>query len=358
MIRPITTGQAIMILMLSMGLMNHVIVLPSILGVAHRDSWISAIFTGVIYLLWIPLVYYIIKKANKKHLIEWLKESSHPIVAMIVKIILLCVLLLSTFVTLFSTFTWVNSSYMPQTPKLFLIIPFIIICFFAAEAGIKTIAVMAGLLLPFVIIFGFFIMTANIHYKDYSLLFPIFEHGFGPTLRGAIYLGGGLVEIFFLVLMQQHVRTEIKFSGILFLSLFIIGINFGPIASAIAEFGPQQAAEFKNPAYTQWRMLTIGKYLNRLDFLSIYQWLSGAFVRVSISLFLIADLLQIKSKRNRTIFLSIISIGYIIANALPINDPAFKSFLNTYYFQASLIGIVFITFFISITTILKKIVRT
>lgn len=354
MIRPITTGQAVMILMLTMGLMNHVIVLPSILAIAYRDSWISVIFTGIIYLLWIPLVYHIIKKMNKQHLIDWLKESQHPFVAWIVKMLLLVLLLLNTYVTLFSTFTWVNSSYMTQTPKIVLVIPFMIICFFSAEAGIKTIAIIAGVLLPFVLLFGLFIMVANIQYKDYSLLFPLFEHGFGPTLKGAVFIGGGLVEIFFLVLMQQYIRSEIKFRAILLLSIFILWINFGPIAAAIAEFGPEQAAEFKNPAYSQWRLLMIGQYLNRLDFLSIYQWLSGAFVRVSITLFFLADLIQLKSQKRRKVFLAVLSSLYIIALALPINDPAFKSFLNKYYFQTSLLGIVFLTFFITFLTFFKR----
>lgn len=358
MIRPITMGQAVMILMLTMGLMNHVIVLPSILAIAQRDSWVSVIFTGAIYLLWIPFVYYIIKKANKQHLIDWLTESYHPIAAWIVKIILLCILLLNTYVTLFSTFTWVNSSYMTQTPKIVLVIPFMIICFISAEAGIKTIAIIAGALLPFVLLFGLFIMVANIPYKDYSLLFPVFEHGFVPTLKGAVYIGGGLVEIFFLVLMQQFVRTEIKFKAIFLLSIFILWINLGPIAAAIAEFGPEQAAKFKNPAYSQWRLLMISKFLNRVDFLSIYQWLSGAFVRVSLSLFLIADLIQLKSKKRNMIFLAILSSMFIVLLVLPINDPAFKSFLNTYYFQTSLIGIVFITFFITLITVFKKSTRS
>lgn len=358
MVKPITTKQAVIIFIMTMGLMNHVIVLPSILSVAYRDSWVSVIFTAFIYLIWIPIVYLIIKKTNQESLISWLKANIHPIIAWMIKLILLGLLIMNTFVTLFTTFSWVNSSYMVQTPKLVLILPFMILCFFAAEAGIKTIAIVSGILLPFVILFGLFVMTVNIQYKDYSLLFPLFENGFSPFLKGSVYLGGGLVEIFFLVLIQQYVRTKIKFSGIFLFSIFIIGINFGPISAAIAEFGPSQAAEFKHPAYTQWRMLTIGKFLNRLDFLSIYQWLSGAFVRIAILLFMIIDLFQIESKRNKNIFLALITIFFIVILCLPINEPTYRSFLNNIYYQVTLICIVIITIFISIITIFKKNVKT
>lgn len=59
-------------------------------------------------------------------------------------------------------------------------------------------------------------MTANIQFKDYSLLFPIFENGIAPVWDGVVILGGGFTEIFLLVLVQQFVKTEIKFRSLLF----------------------------------------------------------------------------------------------------------------------------------------------
>ncbi|MGG4264489.1 endospore germination permease [Peribacillus simplex] len=357
MIKSISTFQATVVLILSTGLMNHVIVLPSLLGAAGRDSWISALGTGALFLLWLPMVYWIISKTKQEHIIGWLHTHSHPLAAWSIKILLFLYIMLNVFVTLYSTFSWVNSTYMIQTPDYILFIPFIILCFFAAEAGIKTIAIAGGLVLPLVVVLGFMIMTANIQFKDYSLLFPIFENGVTPVWNGGVILGGGFSEIFLLVLIQQFVNTKIKFRSLLFLGLFILFITMGPIIGSITEFGPVQAAKINNPAYAQWRLLTMGKYLNRLDFLSIYQWLSGAFIRVSLSIFLMGELFQIKSKKIKNILLLVISVTLIIALWIPIEIPAFRNFTDRYYFKLSLICILVITLFISLVIFLKERVK-
>ncbi|MDQ0272849.1 GerAB/ArcD/ProY family transporter [Cytobacillus purgationiresistens] len=348
MVKSITALQATLVLIMSIGLMNHVIVLPSVLGAAGRDAWVSLLLVGVLYMLWLPMVYWIIKKTGQQEILGWLEKNSHPAAKWLVKYILIILILLNTFVTLYSTFAWVNSTYMIQTPKFVLFIPFIVMCFFAAESGMKTIAIAAGLVLPLVVALGFLIMFANMQYKDYTMLLPIFEKGISPMLDGVVILSGGLAEIFFFVVIQQHVRTPIKFKRMFFLSLFILGINIGPIIGALTEFGPVQAANINNPAYAQWRLLTIGKYLNRLDFFSVYQWLSGAFIRVSLSFFMIGQLFNLKSRIKHTVLLSALSIAMIIALWLPIDNPVFESFTNQYYFKISVIGILFVTFFINI----------
>ncbi|CAH0262396.1 hypothetical protein SRABI96_03464 [Peribacillus sp. Bi96] len=357
MIKSISTFQATVVLILSIGLMNHVIVLPSLLGASGRDSWISTLVTGMLFLLWLPMVYWIIHKTKQQHIIGWLHTHSHPLAAWSIKILLFLYILLNLYVTLFSTFSWVNSTYMIQTPEYILFIPFIILCFIAAEAGIKTIAIAGGLVLPLVVALGLMIMTANTQFKDYSMLFPIFENGITPVWDGVVILGGGFTEIFFLVLIQQFVKTEIKFRSLLFLGLFLLFISMGPIIGSITEFGPVQAAKISNPAYAQWRLLTMGKYLNRLDFLSIYQWLSGAFIRVSLSIFLIGELFQIKSKKIKNIVLLAISVSLIIALCIPIDMPVYRDFTERYYFKLSVISILVITFFINIVIFLKERVK-
>ncbi|PKG27961.1 spore gernimation protein [Cytobacillus horneckiae] len=348
MVRSITASQATIVMILSMGLMNHVIVLPSVLTAAGRDSWVSLLGVGILFILWVPLIYWIIKKTNRQHLISWLKTNSHPAAAWLVKLILAFLLVLNLYITLYTTFSWVNSTYMIQTPRFVLFFPFILLCLYAAVSGIKTIAIAGGVVLPLVVLLGFFIMFSNMHYKDYSLLLPVFENGITPVMAGAVILGGGLVEFFYFAIIQQHIRTEVKLFRLFLLSIFILLINLGPIIGAITEFGPKQASNISNPAYAQWRLLTIGKYLNRLDFLSVYQWLSGAFVRISLSLFMFAELFHPKTKKKHNIILIILTAVLILLLCIPVDSPAMKQMIDHYYFSISVIGILFVTFFITI----------
>src|SRR5690606_15365783 len=128
---------------------------------------------------------------------------------------------------------------------------------------------------------------ANIEHKDYSLLFPIFEHGFtSDILVSVVYLLGCFAEITLLLLLQHHLKKPIKLWQLIAFVLFIIMLAFGPTVGAIAEFGPVESAKQRFPAYEQWKLIKIGMYIEHLDFLSVYQWFTGTFIRSTISLYL------------------------------------------------------------------------
>ncbi|MFR9721672.1 hypothetical protein ACL00X_20305, partial [Aeromonas diversa] len=85
-------------------------------------------------------------------------------------------------------------------------------------------------------------------------------------------------------------------------TLVWIGLSFliltlGPTIGAIAEFGPFVAAKQRYPAFEEWRLVSIGRYIEHLDFLSVYQWFVGAFIRLSLLCFLTPDVLQISNKK-------------------------------------------------------------
>lgn len=155
-------------------------------------------------------------------------------------------------------------------------------------------------------------MTANISKKEYSLLKPFLEFGVDPVLQGMVIAGGGFIEIILLLLMQHRIKKSIKLYHVLILVVFLIGLTFGPLTGAISEFGPELAKEFRYPAFEEWRLVTLGTYVEHLDYFSIYQWLSGAFIRISLAIFLIPDLLNITDTKKRGIILLVVSLLFYL----------------------------------------------
>ncbi|MFB4475617.1 GerAB/ArcD/ProY family transporter, partial [Oceanobacillus caeni] len=80
------------------------------------------------------------------------------------------------------------ASYLPQTPILVLAGTTLVACFFAAFQGLRTIAIVSGILLPFVVILGHLVALANFQFKDYTLLFPLLENGTAPLWKGIPYV--------------------------------------------------------------------------------------------------------------------------------------------------------------------------
>ncbi|MFC5467572.1 endospore germination permease [Cohnella suwonensis] len=328
----INVVQSMFLLILAVGITNHVLIVPLMLNASHRDSWISALYAIPPLVLWTSLIYFIMKTTKQQSLFEWFKARYHPAIAWIVVMPLLILTLMICFVTLRDTSAWTKTTYLPKTPLPLTASLFMLFAFYAAHKGLRTITIAAGILLPGVIAFGLFVMTVNFQFKDYTYLFPVFTQGQKPVMKGMVYALGGLVEFVLLLGFQQHLSKPFRYSSLLLLTLGVTGLVFGPIIASIAIFGPYEASDQRYPAFEQWRMVLIGKFISHLDFLSIYQWLSGSLIRISLSLFLFFDLLRLKAGNKRTalmIGLSVLLVAFVSQHRL--SDENFFYFLQAYF---------------------------
>jgi spore germination protein (amino acid permease) len=213
----------------------------------------------------------------------------------------------------------------------------------AAKHGIRGIAIASGILLPFVVVFGDFVMSSNLPEKDYSLLLPIMEHGVGPVLKGAIYLGGGLVELIIVVMLQHQMKSKIRLWQIYALAFFLILLVIGPVTGAIAEFGPYEASMLRFPAFEEWRLVKLGRYITHVDFLSIYQWLSGAVIRISTAAYIFIEMVQPSSEKARSWIIYGFGSICIIVTMLPVSDMQHLKFLRDFYFPGALISVLLLS---------------
>ncbi|MCS7460682.1 endospore germination permease [Paenibacillus doosanensis] len=349
------------VIILAVGLMNHVMVMPPLLQDAKRDAWISVLVTIVPYLLWAAMLYYIIRKTNQQPLLPWLQLHCGKLVSGLLRLIFVVYFFLISLLTMKETVMWTHSSYLTRTPIFALSIVLVLLCALAVHLGIKAIAIASGILLPFVVIFGDFVMSTNLPAKNYSLLTPIMEYGPQPALKGAIYVGGGLVELIMILFVQQEMKTKLKLWHLWSLALFLVLLVMGPVTGAIAEFGPHEAALLRFPSFEEWRIVQIGKYIRHVDFLSIYQWISGAFARISFSLYLQVELLSMDSgKRIRYMWLLIISLMTVAIMEVPISDMQYLSFLKDIYLPFALwtmTGLLTVIFLIVLFVNLRKEVK-
>lgn len=335
--------QTIMILMLSNGLMTHVIINPMLLDSSGRDSWISILISFFVFIPWFFFITVFMKKSGQQKLFPWLIQRTNPFIAWVL-IIPMCVqLYLIGGTTIFHTAMWTYSSYLPSTPKIMLVITLAFVCFYCAKIGLSSIAISSGILLPFVVILGIFVSITNIPEKDYQRLTPILEHGWGPVFNGLVFIGGGITELLIIILMQHHLKSKIRFWQILIIGAILIYISLGPIVGAITEFGPVEASkQFQSP-YEQWRLLKLGEYIEHIDFLSVFQWLAGASIRISLVLFLLADMLPIKNQVTRTRFLLFVTASYVLLCLLPISQNEFYQWSYSVFVPVSLFGSLILT---------------
>ncbi|QDS37585.1 endospore germination permease [Brevibacillus brevis] len=334
-IRSIRFGQVMMIFLLSTGLMNHVTVIPFLLSSAGKSSWVSVLVAAGLVSIWVPLIPYIMWNTNMEPLFTWIQIRFGRIVSLLLLVPAMIFVFFFGTVTLLDTIAWIKTMLLPNTPVWFLTFWLMLACLWAAVSGSNVIARASVFLLPFVVILGFFVSTANIPNKNYSHLLPILEDGYSPVVQGLIYISGGLLEIVLLLFLQPLLTKTPKTSKLIFLVWLLCGLTIGPLIGAIAEFGIVEASKQRFPAFEEWRLLEIGKYIDHVDFLSVYQWLAGAFIRIALALLILKNVIPHRSvKRSNGTALGFAFLMFVMA-CLPYNDKSFYEFLAQWYFPAT-----------------------
>lgn len=291
--------QLFLLLVLSTGLLNHVILIPNLLTAAGRDSWLSVIVAYPIALVFLWLIYYIVKNSPNEGFFFMVQNRLGRMFSYLLKAPVLLFLFISTYVTFRDLLIWLSAYFLAEAPITMINIVLIMVCFIVTLSGVKTMAIASGLLLPIVVLLGFFIAITNTSFKDPSLLFPVLTDGYIPLLRGTIYVLAGLLEIYIVVLLQPFSQERITLKQLLILLTVLTGLILGPLSASIMEFGVVESVNFRYPAYEQWRVLNIGEYISNLDFFALYQWLTGALIRIGLFMYLLGHLLSRKKREYR-----------------------------------------------------------
>lgn len=340
---PISILHVIFLSMTMIGLKNHVTIIPPLLNMAGRDSWISVLFATAFMLPWLFLWVYIQNKSNQKPIKDWLKQTIGKVGSATVLYFTAFYLLLLAAYTMWETLQWIRTTFLPEMPMLPMLIIYTILCILLVTTNIQTIVIVNALVLFGVIIFGSFAAFSNIQVKDYALLRPFLEHGFHPVLKGMVYPASGFVEILLFLFLQHKIKTRIRWFHLMIILLIITGLTMGPLIGAIVEFGPDEAAKQRYPAYEEWGLVTIGRFIEHLDFLSIYQWLTGAFIRIGLLLFIVADIFNMTGKPKRIWRIIAPGFFFICLSLFMIDDGKVIALEN--YF---LIGTFFFLFILSL----------
>ena len=183
--------------------------------------------------------------------------------------------------------------FLPGAPPALLSLLLLFTTVWIARGGLQTVAITVGFLLPFIIFFGFFNTFSTLPMKDYGLIFPVWEHGIDPTLRGFFRLLPDFGDFFLLFFFAHWIEppTYFPFRHWLITCLIIFMIALGVVMGLLAEFGPKEVTHLRFPAYEGWRLVTFGPGFERLSYLAIFQWTAGLTGRLMLLLAIGGELL-------------------------------------------------------------------
>lgn len=340
----------VLLAMTFIGLKNHVTIIPSLLYGAGRDAWISVILATIFTIPWLWLLLFIQKKLNNESLRTNLL-TNYPKLGYVVLYGIVIYLLLMAAFTMRETLQWVSTTFLFETPILLLFFFLTVVCFLLATSSILTITIVNVIVLFGVLVLGFFVAFVNIKVKDYFLLMPFLEHGIIPVAKTMVYPASGFVELAMLLFIHQHIAKPLTWKHYVLMLLLIFGLTLGPLLGAITEFGPTEATKQRYPAFEEWRIASIGNFIDHLDFFSIYQWLTGAFVRIAFTLFITIELLDFTRQRANVWRYVFPAFVFITLPLFLIDDSIFYKWKGQYFLISTTV------FFISLSVLLAFIVK-
>lgn len=322
--------QIYLMLILVVGLVNHVTIIPLLLQASAKDAWLGVLLSLGPLMLWSLLIAYIAHATGQRNFMGWLHNRNGVWLSSFIAALLSLYLFANAFITFKETIMWIQVTFLPQTPMSVTGGVLAALCYYSSRKGIKSLAIASGFLLPAVIVFGYFVMGSNFQFKRYELLFPPFMNGMLPTAKSALYVAASIMELIVLLLLQHYLISPLKRTHLFILVLVMGGLTIGPLMGALATFG-MESIQLRYPSYEQWRLVTIGNYIAHVDFLSIYQWMSGAFVRIALMVLLISEVWRVKAPRHKNgLQFGIFGLLLVLVVA-PLSDTQFLKFLTGYY---------------------------
>lgn len=326
------------VILLSVGLFAHVEIIPGLLSLVKRDGWISILVNILILPLWVFVIYKITKMINRRSIIDLIRDQGNSLIYYILLFPLVLYMLINAFITAKDIIYWSQLSYMQGFNSFILAITLLIFCLFCTEAGLFPIGVLSSLLCPIVIFLGFFISFANMKKKNYELLFPMFSDGYLPIAQGVIYTALPILELFIIIFLTPVLKKTVTRKQLYIVGIIIIGLMIGPTIGAIVEFGPQEAATYRYPAYEQWRLISIGRYFSHTDFLAIFQWISGGAIRISLFIYISSRILA-KGKHEKKV-IRIIYIILFVGCIIPVDQSLMTIIIFGYFRPISFLLII------------------
>ncbi|WP_164931627.1 endospore germination permease [Longirhabdus pacifica] len=336
--------QILIMFSISISTINQIQVVPVMMSRADRDTWVAILFTVPPFLLWIVVLYFLIKKASKQHIYDWLTERTSSIFATCIISIGCLVILVSAYSTLKDVITWTSNTYLMQRPSVVLVVIFIMLSYYLVQSGLQTIVITAGVLLPIHFFLALTVYMWGFSYDNFYRVFPVFEHGIQSVAYGMMYAAAGFLSIFFILFLQHRISEPIKLRWLMLLGAYLVIDLLIPNLMGNAEFGPKETSRQRYPIYEQWRLIEVGRYIEHLDFLVIFEWLSGTLIHFSIQIFIVQEMIsRMFNVVNRKALLRLICLLLALSYYIPLNDVRFFYLMENYFFSSVLIIYVLLT---------------
>lgn len=339
----ISTYQAIMLLVLTK-LIDAYTYLPIILPPpGNQDVWIvglgTMLYNGILSLLTL----FLLNKYKNLSIIQigelLLGKVGGKIISLLTAIFLFyhCTYRLA----LIGYFT--RSFMLPDTPLYLIIGATLICCCYSAYKGLSIHGRLAEIITPIILIDIIIVLLLNLRITDFKVFLPILktttfkELNFASIVTAITY-----DQIFLLGLIFPNLKKREEVNKIYIYFLIIItAFHLMIIISTLGVFGVKQALHQSLPYLASLQQISVLKFLQRLEVFSIFSWVIGMYIDLSLSIYLASKITSyvVSVKKFNIFIIPYAILTYIVCNLELFKKNIYIRKMMTYKVKAPLMSV-------------------
>jgi len=284
------TGNQLTVIVVLMILPTAILFLPAISSAAAKqDAWISAVLAMLGGIGIALLVLALSLRFPDQPLDLFSEKIAGKIVGRCISFLYFWFFLHINSIIVREYVEYLSSAILPQTPLEVLIVTSLLVSGFAVRSGLEVIGRLGEFILPIVVMMILFILLPSTKDFEWGRLTPMMAEGFKPVIEGAfapVSWFGEVVTVAFLIPFLNQVQASKKavVGGIVLIGILLVGVA----VITVGVFGASEVARMKFPTFELARVINIGNFLERVEWLVDSLWMLGAFMKITIYYYIAA----------------------------------------------------------------------
>jgi spore germination protein KB len=286
---------------------------------SRQDSWISILLGGIIMMAVTWVMLKVCMQNKDKTLVNFMKDLLGTVLGKIFVTFyfMLWFIQMSTITRGLAEFQ--NLVLLHETPLTVILLSMLfLVVYVVFKGGITAISRCAEVIGPFFVVTLYIQLFLSPQEMEVTRILPIYaDSGWFNILKGTLYSFNYMIDpsiILMLFFFAENKRTASR--GILWGTA--IAMLWGVITTLVLLFvtGPNISAEMVIPVYSLTKFVSILDFIQNIDAFYITFWVLGAFIKLSVCLFVLSYALSewtgFKNWKLIACITTIVLLGFVI----------------------------------------------
>jgi spore germination protein KB len=326
---------------------------------AKRDLWLSPIWSSLIGLFVVYIAHQLSKHFPNKTIIEYSEDILGRILGKVLGMVYLLFYLHITGIVIREYGEFIVGTFLTNTPISVIMGTMVLVCAYNVRGGVEVMGRTAQMFVPILIILfaGLVILLIpELHPKN---MFPVLEHGLGPSIKGSLVPQGWFSEFILISFLLPFVTDKVKAMKWGMISVIVVMITMVITNFATLFLFGDLTPTLTYPVMLAARYISIADFFEHLEAFVMAIWVVGTFVKISMFYYAVvigtAQWLKLANYRPITLPIGFILVLFSIWLAPSLQDMIhFLDITSPFYFLTLQVMIPILLLIISFIQIMIK----